>query len=457
MGLPDGPQQSPVLQKLQWIFRPLNFLESCDRKFGDAFTLQLGHQARPLICFSSPEAIQQIFTAPPKSFDVGRANQILRPLLGRRSLELIDGRKHDRQRQLMLPPFHGERMHQYGHLIQQTTTDLIQDWPIGSPMLLRNAIQDISFQLMGDILFGSNAHPQIQAMYQHFDALFQFASSSPLTSLRLFYPDLQRDWGPWRYWSSFTYHREQLDQLLYDAIRQRRQSSLDDLLSMLMQAKDERGQPLQDEDLHSELMTLLFAGHETIATAITWTLYWIHQTPKVLERIHQEIDSLGSDRDPITISQLPYLSAVCNETLRIYPVGLILFPRIVKTPLTIGGYALPRGNVITGCIYLTHQRPDLYPDPHQFRPERFIERKFLPHEYFPFGGGNRRCLGGAFAPFMMKLVVSQVIRQWHLQLLEHRPLIPVRRGVTTGPQGGVRVQIVGPHHSIRPQPLALRQ
>lgn len=458
--LPVGPKTTPVLQMTQWVLRPLEFMEDCDRQFGDAFTLRLGEKSRPIVFFSHPAAIQQIFAAPPKNFDSGRANQLpLRPLLGKKSLEMLDGRKHQRQRQLLLPPFHGERMRNYAHTIWDTAEQVTNHWIPAQRFKARSALQEVSFRLMHRVLFGTDQGEWFEQVSQLFDELFRIASSSPLSSMHLFFPSIRLDLGAWSPWGRFVRQREQLDQLLYEKIQQRQQQPEivhTDMLSLLMSATDENGNAMSDEYLHSELMTLLFAGHETIATATSWALYWIHAIPGVRNKILQELDGLGESPDLIEITKLPYLSAVVQESLRIYPVGLITFPRILKTPMEIGGYALERGTVVAGCIYLTHQRPDLYPEPKQFRPERFLKRQFAPHEFFPFGGGSRRCLGGNFAPYAMKLVLARILLRWDLALTEKNPVKPMRRGVTTAPVTGVRMVVKGPRLYSEPmQPPAM--
>lgn len=156
-----------------------------------------------------------------------------------------------------------------------------------------------------------------------------------------------------------------------------------------------------------ELLTLLFAGHETTASALTWALYWIHHLPEVHSRLLQELDTVGDDADISAVARLPYLTAICGETLRIYPVAMLTFGRVVKSPLQIMGYQFDTGTMLAPCVYLTHQREDIYPEPKRFKPERFLERQFSPYEYLPFGGGNRRCIGMAFALFEMKLVLAQ--------------------------------------------------
>ncbi|MDD1435505.1 cytochrome P450, partial [Dolichospermum sp. ST_sed10] len=202
-------------------------------------------------------------------------------------------------------------------------------------------------------------------------------------------------------------------------------------------------QPITDDELRDELMTLLVAGHETTATSLTWALYWIHHLPQVREKLLQELDNLGQQPDANEIFKLPYLNAVCSETLRMYPVAMLALNRLVKSPLEVMGYNLEPGNLVVPCIYLTHHREDLYPDSKQFKPERFLERQFSTSEFLPFGGGNRRCIGMALALFEMKLVLATVLSQWQMELADTEPVQPARKGALLGPGGGVKMVIRG--------------
>lgn len=215
----------------------------------------------------------------------------------------------------------------------------------------------------------------------------------------------------------------------------------DDILSLLLQARDEAGQAMTDEELRDELITLLFAGHETTASALAWAFYWIDHLPEVREKLHKELDTLGADADPSAIARLPYLSAVCSETLRIYPIAITPFPRILKSPMEIMGYQFDKGTILLPSIYLTHQREDIYPEPKRFKPERFLERQFSPYEYLPFGGSNRRCIGAAFALLEMKLVLSTILSRYEVKLVGDRPIKPTRRGVTVAPPANMRMMV----------------
>ena len=200
---------------------------------------------------------------------------------------------------------------------------------------------------------------------------------------------------------------------------------------------------MTDKELRDELMTLLFAGHETTATALSWALYWIHSLPTVRKKLLHELATLSDSPDPLDIFRLPYLTAICNETLRIYPIAMLTFARVVQEPIALLGHRLDPGNAVVGCIYLVHQREDLYPNPKQFKPERFLERQFTPYEFMPFGGGARRCIGEALAMFEMKLALATILSRYELNLASTQPEYPRRRGVTLAPANGVKMLLTG--------------
>ncbi|MBW4575728.1 MAG: cytochrome P450 [Aphanothece sp. CMT-3BRIN-NPC111] len=459
MKLPDGPQTPALLQTMQWIGRPLAFMDACAQRYGDIFTTRVVGNSKPLVFISNPQAIQEIFTADSKQFEApGNLNGILRPLLGDQGVILLEGDRHRKRRQLLMPPFHGDRMRAYSQLILDITDREIGKWEIGKPFSIRSSMQEITLQVILQAVFGLHEGERFQQLKQLLCSLLN-VTASPISSSLLFFKFLQQDLGPWSPWGSFLRQRQQVDELLYQEIRERREqpdSSRTDILSLLMSARDEQGQPMTDVELRDELMTLLVAGHETTATALAWAFYWIHKLPEVHDQLLDELDSLGDDPDPNTVARLPYLNAVCSETLRIYPVALITFPRSVKSARSLMGYDLEPGTILAGCIYLTHHREDLYPEPHRFQPQRFLERQFSPYEYLPFGGGSRRCIGMAFAQMEMKLVLARVLSHLQLAVAEPRPVQPVRRGVTLSPAGGVRMVVTGkrPQNTRRLQTIS---
>lgn len=452
MKLPDGPQTPPLIQLSQWIGRPLEFMDACAQRYGDCFTTRLGHKGQPMVFVSNPQALQQILTGDANQFEApGEANKILQPLLGDQGVILVSGDRHRRQRQLLMPPFHGDRMRAYGQLISAIAEQVTARWTIGKPFPIRETTQEISLRVILKAVFGLKEGERYQQLQQLLNAMLE-VMSTPLSSSLLFFPILQKDFGSWSPWRRFLNRQQQIDQLLYAEIAERREqpdSSRTDIMTLLMSARDEAGEPMTDVELRDELLTLLLVGHETTATAIVWALYWIHSSPSVREKLLQELDSLGDDPDPSTIFRLPYLNAVCCETLRIYPVALLTFPRVVKSPQTLMGYQLDPGTVLGGCIYLTHRREDLYPEPQSFKPERFLERQFSPYEYLPFGGGSRRCIGMAFAQFEMKLVLAKMLSRYQLAMGDNRPFKAVRRGVTLALPGNMKMVVTG--QRLRPE------
>ena len=444
MKLPNGLQTPALWQMIQWIARPLSYMDNCAQQYGDIFTVPMGKNFARVIFVSNPQALQQILTSDAKEFDTpGEHNAIFEPLLGKQSVIAASGDRHRRQRQLMIPPFHGDRMKAYGQLIADVTDQVINQWQIGKPFSVRSSMQTISLRVILRAVFGLNEGVRYRQLEECLCAMLD-QMSSPLSVSLLYFAILQQDLGSWSPWGRFLRQRQQINQLLYDEINERREkpdSSRTDILSLLMSARDQAGESMTDEELRDELLTLLFAGHETTATALTWALYWLHKLPEVRQKLREELD-LGDVNDPNTLFRLPYLNAVCSETLRIYPVGMLTFPRVVRIPVELMGYKLEPGTVVFGSIYLTHQRNDLYPEPHHFKPERFLERQFSPYEFLPFGGGSRRCIGMAFAQFEMKVVLAKIVSRLELSLADNRPVKPIRRGLTCG-SSTVRLVMTG--------------
>lgn len=430
----NGPKTPAFVQTLQWIYDPLTTLDSRYQNFGDTFRV-LGNQNPALLYFSSPDAIEAIFTAKPEQVSSAEGNEILKPLLGEHSLILLDGKKHQRQRQLLMPPFHGDRMKAYGKIITDITQQVMQQWVPGKPFTVRPAMQEISLRVILTAVFGLHEGDRYQRLRQIFSQLLD-AFGSPFGFMLLYYRFLQRDWGAWSLWGRFLRQRQEIHTLLSAEIQARRaEANADrtDILALLLAARDEAGQPMTDAELRDELMTLLFAGHETTASALAWALYWIAYLPDVRKQLLAELATVSPDADSSAITRLPYLTAVCQETLRLYPIALNAFPRIVKQPMKLLGYELEPGTILLPSIYLAHHRPEVYPQPKQFRPERFLERQFSPYEYLPFGGGDRRCIGSAFALFEMKLVLFHLLTHLELSLTRQQPVKPVRRGLTLAP------------------------
>ncbi|NEP02769.1 MAG: cytochrome P450 [Symploca sp. SIO2E9] len=444
MQLPNLLNKPRFLQRLQWVIDPVGYMNSAAQQYPDIFTAEVIGFGDTQVFVNHPQAIEEILTNDRKKFTApGQENKVLQPLVGDYSLLLLEAQRHKRQRQLMMPSFHGERMRAYGELICNLTEKVFSELPHHQPFSARRATQEISQQVILQVVFGLYQGERSQKL-QQLMALMLDVFRSPLTSSFLFFPSLQQDFGAWSPWGRFLRQRHQIDQLIYAEIAQRREKPEPeriDILSLLISARDENGETMTDLELRDELITLLLAGYETTASAMAWGLYWLHKHPQVRQRLLLELDAIGEHRDPMSIFRLPYLSAVCNESLRISPVAMLTFPRFVQEPVELLGHRLEPGTKLLGCIYLLHQREDLYPQPQQFQPERFLERKFSPYEFMPFGGGVRRCLGEALALFEMKLVLATIVSSYQLALAEHQPEIPRRRGVTLAPARGVKMVI----------------
>ncbi|MFM7426683.1 MAG: cytochrome P450 [Elainella sp.] len=441
--LPNCITSPPWWQLITWIADPVSCLDNYSQMYGDIFTLRLSGFG-PYVIVGNPQAIQEIFTQDSK-FEMGRGNWIAEPLLGQNALPLMDGERHRRERKLLMPPFHGERLQTYAKQICLITEQVASQWQVGQPFIARTAMQQISLEVILQIVFGLSQGERYQQLKP---CLIDWVNmiDSPLRSSLLFLRFLQQDWGSWTPWGQMKQRQRQIHALLQAEIAERRTGDNEgrtDVLSLMMAARDETGQPMSDQELRDELLTLLFAGHETTATTLAWALYQIHHQPEVRENLLKELDNLLGQTSSLETTQLPYLTAVCQETLRMYPVTPVIFPRIAKVPVQIAGYAFAPETILIPAIYLVHRCEQLYPDSHRFKPERFIERQYSASEYFPFGGGSRRCLGYALAQLEMKLVLSTLLARYQLSLAESKPVKLQRRGFTLAPAGGIRMVMTG--------------
>jgi cytochrome P450 len=478
-------KQSSLQQKLQWVLKPDQYMDLAAKQAPDIFVADIA-SGGGYVFVNHPEAMRQIITSDrQKFFASGKDNQLLKPLVGENSLLLIEGDRHKQRRKLLLPPFHGERMETYSQLICDLTHKIISQLQPNQPFIARQVSQTISLQVIFEAVYGlqnsdkpsyevcsrsdtsatqlrangmakSTTATQTQRSELLKERITKLANlfESTLTSALLFFPWLQKDLGAWSPWGNFLRQQRAIDEAIYQELATRRiedNSNRQDILSLMMSAQDETGEKLKDSELRDELMTLMLAGHETTATAIAWSLYWVHRYPEVKAKLQAEIASLGANPQPMELAKLPYLDAVCKETLRIYPVAMLTFPRVVQEPMELMGYKLEVGQVLMGCIYLLHQRSDIYPEPRQFKPERFLEREFSAYEFFPFGGGKRRCIGEALAQLELKLVLATIISHYELELISdreawaapNRPESPARRGVTLAPKTGIRIIFKG--------------
>ena len=438
--LPDGPSTAPLLRMMKLVFQPIKYMEDYAKAYGDTLTLR-NKSGNHIVYFSHPQALQQIYTADASYFEAGRGNRFLKFLVGANSLLLLDGERHLEQRQLLTPPFHGDRMRAYGDAIHEITLSVMDSWEVGKAFNIRSSMQEISLRVILRVVFGINEGSLLTEIQRRLSSLLDFMGS-PLMSSSLFFGFLQKDFGALSPWGWMTREIEKIDELIYALIRERKADTNEnrqDILSLMMSARYDDGQPMSDIELRDQLMTLMLAGHETTASALTWAFYWLDIQPETRDNLLNELSTLNNFSDTIAISKLPYLTAVCQESLRIYPIVLSGVFRKVKTPIEIMGYKLPEGTLVVPGIYMAHHREETYPEPNKFKPERFLNRQYSAYEYIPFGGGSRRCIGSAFAMHEMKIVLATVLSKYKLSLLNKRPVKPVRRGLTVATPPGMKM------------------
>lgn len=446
MQLPPGPQTPAFVQLMQWIFSPMSFMDDCVRRYGDMYTLAILGKNKPKLVFvSNPQALQQILTQDTRTdFQApGELNEIFRALLGDNSVICLSGAQHQRQRQLMMPSLHGDRMRTYTDVINTVTAETLARVQIGQTFDVRTITQQITLRTIMQAVFGLYSGERAERLEQLLGELLDRGSSPALVAM-LYVPSLQQELGGIGPWAVMQRNQQAIDALLYAEIQERRQHpdpARTDILSLLMSARDEAGEAMTDGELRDELLTLLTAGHETTATALAWALYWIHKLPAVKAKLLAELDGLGAACDLNSIAKLPYLEAICNETLRIYPVAMLTFPRLSNKAVNLAGREIPPETVVLGSIYSTHQREDLYPQPKEFKPERFLERQFSPFEFLPFGGGVRRCIGSAFAMMELKLALAKILSGWELELVDKREIHAKRRGMVTAPERPIQLLV----------------
>ena len=457
--LPPGPSAAPVLQMLRWLRSPLATMEAAVERYGVPFTLRFP-KAPPFVVFSDPAAVRDLFTGDPEELRAGEANVILRAALGEHSLLLLDGARHLRERKLMLPPFHGERMRAYGEAMRDATVRAMAAWPMGRAFPVHPEMQAVTLDVILRTVFGIDEEARLARMR---DVLVRWTDlgASPLgTALLLMVPPvhaprlsqvaearlslgpLELEVGRLAPWSPMVRARRAVERLLLDEIAARRRAGGGghDVLSMLLQARDEQGAAMTDQELHDEMLTLLVAGHETSATTLAWTVHHLTRNPEAMARVRAELDAVVG-AGPVTpdhLARLEWLDASIKETLRLTPI-IPMVARKLARPTRIGGRDLPAGVVAYASIYLTHRRPDLWPEPERFDPARFIGRRIDPYHYYPFGGGTRRCLGMAFASFEMKIVLATILSSVELRPVPGAAIRLVRRGITFAPSGGMPV------------------
>jgi cytochrome P450 family 135 len=438
MSLPPEPKSPPLVQTLRWAFRPIQFMEDCRRRFGDSFSVRFVGFQRPMVLISDPEAIKALYRERSHGLPPGR-NIVLEPILGSKSLLIQEGAEHLSRRKLMLPPFHGERMRSYEETMGEIVAAEINSWPLQSEFPIHARMQAVTLEVILRVVFGVSSGPRLERLRQVLSTVLSETASPGQQVLGL---ALQRLGGPGPF-ARFDRQLAEVDELLFAEIAEHRErpdlEERGDILSMLMRAEFEDGTRMEDRELRDQLMTLLLAGHETTATALAWSFDLLLRHPAALARL----------RDSLAAGEEDYLRATISESLRLRPV-IPLAGRRLSTELVADGLTLPAGTDVTPAIWLTHTRPDVYPEPYAFKPERFLDGPPDTYGWIPFGGGVRRCIGATFAEFEMRVVLREVLTRCELRKASPAPEATGRRNITLSPRDGTPVIVTARHPAREP-------
>jgi cytochrome P450 len=429
--LPPGPRAPATVNTARLLRRPLESLLGWQRRYGDVFTVRYLIFGTG-VYVADPAAIRELLTGDQSDLHAGEANAPLSPVLGSNSVLVLDGPRHMRQRKLLLPPFQGSAVHAFREVIREVADEEVAGWKVGTEFRMRDRMRALTFEVICRAVFGVTERERIERLRA---TLLPIMDAGGAT---FFLPGLlRRDLGPLSPWGRLQRRLRRTDELLYEEIaRRRRDADLEertDVLSLLLRARDEDGEPMTDAELRDELMTMLAAGHETTATALAFAFDLLLRHPEVLARLRAELAG-GADDD--------YLNAVVTESLRLRPV-IDAAERTLTKPRVIGGYELPAGIRVYPAIVLVQRREDLYPQADKFRPERFLDERAESYAWIPFGGGIRRCIGAALAQAEMAEVIRTVLSRVELRTLRAEPEPVVLRGITLVPQHGTPVGIEG--------------
>ena len=435
---PPGPRRARWPLGVGWLLREHALLERCRAEYGEVFSLDMWPLGL-LVVVADPAAIKAVFTADAEQLRAGEGNRVLRPVAGPESVLLLDGERHLNRRRLMLPAFHGERVAVFAELIAAIAAEEIEGWPTGRPFPLLPSLQAITLRVILRAVFGI----EDRARGAELERTIPLLMASPA----LLSPLLQHDFGPASPWRRFRALCGEVDEILLDEVARRRGEAdleqRDDILSMLLLARDESGEAMSDDELRDQLVTLLLAGHETTATALAWTFERLLRNPAALERAQAAL----------AVGEGEYLDCVIKESLRCRPV-IPYALRYAAAPLQLGAYTIPAGALVGASMILTHNRAEHYREPERFIPERFADGAPDTYGWIPFGGGTRRCLGASFAMLEMRVILETVLGRWELEAVEARPERPRRRFVTYQPDRGARALLRARRGAPSPAPAA---
>jgi cytochrome P450 len=390
-----------------------------------------------LVLTLTPDGAREVLTADPDGYEASHKRQFFN-LTGPGSVWIMDGARHRQERQLLAPAFHMQRVREYGRVMQSLTRQRIDRWQPGQEVTLYDAMLDISREVILRIVFGVADGPLQDEGHRVMSELLHV-----IRPIFVHVAAFQSWWFP--PWRRYERARKRFAAFAARCLAEHRARAdeLGDVVGLLLAARDEDGAALSESEIWSELGTIAFSGHETTAVGLCWALYELARHPAVLERLRGEIDSLGPDAEPDAIARLPYLTAVCNEALRLHPI-LTEIARVIRVPLQLGHYTLPPGVTVGVGICAIHHDPATYPRPETFRPERFLERTYSPFEFLPFGGGHRRCMGAALADYELRVVLATIVTR--CDFIPVRVEEDVRHNIGMGPKFGVRMRVTERRH-----------
>lgn len=441
--LPSGPKSPAVWQLLHYSHSPLPFLEACARRYGDPFTVRWAGYGR-FVMLASPDAVKDVFRGDSHILHSGEGNEFLTASVGANSVLVLDEEPHARQRRVLLPPFKGERMRSSFDAMQAATLDAVRAWPLGRTLGMLGPMQQITLRVMLQVVLGLIPGPHLEDVAGKVGRVLELGRGRYGLILVKILPIelLQRT-----RWLPFYRRMHELDESLFAFIETCRQVPTEhrgeSILADLLAASHEDGRPLGDQEIRDALVTLIFAGHDTTSVALAWALEQVVARADVVDRITDELERTTGGAPPRAdqLNKLEYLDAVIRESLRVRTM-MPFAVRLTKGAFTAGGREYPPGIVLCPCNHLVHRREELYPEPEKFRPERFLNRHYTAHEWFPFGGGTRMCLGMSFALYEMKVVLSTLLATVRLARPPGSRSTPVRRGLALAPDDGVQLIVL---------------
>jgi cytochrome P450 family 135 len=426
--MPPGPRTPGVVQTLEWMYRPISFIEGCRRRYGDIFSLRLGPR-RNTVVIAEPTAARQVMRGDSSVFRAGDANGILKPVVGPASLLVLDGDEHMRHRRILLPAFGAQHGPAFAEAVEEATRERIASWRPGETLRLQQEMESISLDATLRLALG----PAPEDRLGQFRALvpeMMRRCSSPFTLL----PYFRHELGGITPYARLQQVLDELDGLFLDAIVERQASSVEevsDCLSLLCAATDENGTPLSNREIRDELLTMIMAGYETTSSALAWAFERLLRSPEVMGRLQDDL-ARGSDE---------YLDAVVKEVLRLRPVVPVV-ARKVQEDVALNGHLIPGGSVLMVSLYLLHRDPALHSVPDEFRPDRFLDGG-EGEAWQPFGGGVRRCLGAGFAQLEMKIVIRAVLAAATLRAPDLADEPVARKRFTFAPAYEARATVEG--------------